>query len=99
MYEKNQWRRSSQNVITDLVFLFNTSPPEPFGGKIADYISKCIFFNEMIEFQLRFHFKFVRKVPTDNKLALVRVMAWHRAGDKPLHEPMLTQFIDAYMRH
>ena len=25
-------------------------------------------------------------------------MAWHRKGNKPLSEPMLTQFIDAYMR-
>ena len=26
-------------------------------------------------------------------------MAWHRIGDKPLSEPMLTRFFDAYMRH
>ena len=26
-------------------------------------------------------------------------MAWHRIGDKPLSEPMLTQFTDVYMRH
>ena len=26
-------------------------------------------------------------------------MAWRRIGDKPLSEPMLTRFIDAYMRH
>ena len=25
-------------------------------------------------------------------------MAWRRIGDKPLHEPMLSQLIDAYMR-
>ena len=25
-------------------------------------------------------------------------MAWHRKGNKPLSEPMLTQFTDAYMR-
>ena len=35
----------------------------------------------------------------DNKLTLVQVMAWRRTGDKPLSEPMLTRFIDAYMRH
>ena len=35
----------------------------------------------------------------DNKSALVQVMAWRRTGDKPLPEPILTQFIDAYMRH
>ena len=26
-------------------------------------------------------------------------MAWRLIGDKPLSEPMLTQFTDAYMRH
>ena len=35
----------------------------------------------------------------DNKSVLVQVMAWHRTGDKPSPEPMLTQFTDAYMRH
>ena len=28
---------------------------------------------------------------------LVRVMAWRRTGDKPLPEPMLTKFTDAYI--
>ena len=35
----------------------------------------------------------------DNKSALVQVMAWRRAGDKPLPEPLPTQFTDASMRH
>ena len=26
-------------------------------------------------------------------------MAWHRIGNKPLSEPMLTWFTDAYMPH
>ena len=32
----------------------------------------------------------------DNKAALVQVMAWRRIGDKPLPEPMLIVFTDAY---
>ena len=43
--------------------------------------------------------KLVSKGPIDNKSALVQVMAWRRIGDKPLSEPMLTEFIDAYTRH
>ena len=31
--------------------------------------------------------------------ALVQIMAWRLSGDKPLPEPMLTQFTDAYMWH
>ena len=35
----------------------------------------------------------------ENESALVQVMAWRRTGVKPLPEPMLTQFTDAYKRH
>ena len=37
--------------------------------------------------------------PIDNKGSLVQVMAWRRLGDKPLPEPALMQFSDAYMPH
>ena len=26
-------------------------------------------------------------------------MAWRRPGDKPFYEPMMVNFIEAYMRH
>ena len=35
----------------------------------------------------------------DHRAALVQAMALCQTGDKPLPEPILTQFIDAYMRH
>ena len=35
--------------------------------------------------------------PIDNMSALFRVMAWHQTGNKPLPEPMMTQFTDAYI--
>ena len=37
--------------------------------------------------------------PTDNNPVLVQIMACRGTGDKPLSEPMLTQFTDAYMWH
>ena len=43
--------------------------------------------------------KFVPMSPVDNKTALDQVVAWPRIGDKPLPGPVMTQFIDAYMRH
>ena len=43
--------------------------------------------------------KFVHKGPIGYKSALEQVMAWRRTGDKPLPEPMLTQFTDAYRQH
>ena len=33
--------------------------------------------------------KFVPNDPINNKPALVRIMAWCQAGDKPLFEPMM----------
>ena len=53
---------------------------------------------KVFEFQLQFH-KFIPKGPIDHKSALVQVVAWHRTGEKPLPESMLTQFTDAYIRH
>ena len=34
----------------------------------------------------------------DSITAFVYIMTWGRIGDKPLSEPMLTRFTDAYMR-
>ena len=53
---------------------------------LADDIFKCIFLNEndKILFQIS---------------ALVQVMAWRRAVDRPLPEPKINQFTDEYMRH
>ena len=56
-------------------------------------------FSWMKSVLIRISLKFVPKGPIDNKSALVQVMAWRRTGDKPLPEPILTQFTDAYMRH
>ena len=47
---------------------------------------------EMMEYR----FKFVPCSPIDYKPALVQVMVWRLRGDKPLPEPMLIQFTDAY---
>ena len=64
---------------------------------LSDNIFKCIFLNENDRIPTPISLKFVPKSPIDNKPALVQVMAWRRTGDKPLPEPMTTQFTDAYM--
>ena len=58
-------------------------------------ISQMTFLNTF-SWMKTFVFRF--KVLIDNKPVLVQVMAWRRIGDKPLSEPMLIQFTDAYMR-
>ena len=65
----------------------------------ADDIFNCIFLNENDRILIKISLKYVPRSPINNKPAWVQVMAWWRTGDKPLPGPMMTQFIDAYMRH
>ena len=66
---------------------------------LADDIFKGIFLNENDRIPIQISLKLVPMGPIDNAPALVQVMAWRRIGDKPLPEPMLTQFTGAYIRH
>ena len=61
--------------------------------------SNVIFLNENDRISIKVSLKFVSKGPIDNIPAMIQIMAWHRTGDNPLPEPMLTQFPDAYMRN
>ena len=68
--------------------------------KITDDIFKPIFNESVwISITITISLKFIPKGPIDYKSALVQVVAWHRTGEKPLPESMLTQFTDAYIRH
>ena len=66
--------------------------------KITHNIFKSIF-NESVRISITISLKFIPKGPIDYKSALVQVVAWHRTGEKPVPESMLTQFTDAYIRH
>ena len=66
---------------------------------LPDDIFNSIFCNENVQISIKISPKFVTTGPVDNKPALVQVMAWRRTGDKQISEPMLTQFIDADVRH
>ena len=55
--------------------------------------------NENDRIPIRISLKFVPRDLINNKSALVQIMAWRLSGDKPFSESMLTQFINAYMRH
>ena len=76
-----------------------TLRPIQNGHHFAADIFKCILFNEIDRIPIQISLKSVQRGSIDNKSALVQAMAWHRTGDKPLTEPMMTQFNDAYMRH
>ena len=68
------------------------------GRHFADNTFSRILMNENVSISIWISLKFVPKGPIDNKAALVQVMAWRWTGNKPLPEPVLTQFTDAYMR-
>ena len=70
-------------------------PLDKVAAILADDNFRSTFFNVNDRTLIRISLKF----PIDNKPASVQVMAWHQTSDKPLPEPMLTQFTDAYMWH
>ena len=53
-------------------------------------IFDCIFLNENDRIPIHISLKYVPRSPIDNKPELVHVMAWRRAGDKPLPGPVMT---------
>ena len=77
----------------------NTLRPRRNRRHFADAIFKGNFLNENVWIPIKISLTFVPKGPINNIPALVQIMAWRRTGDKPLSEPMMTQFNDAYMRH
>ena len=77
----------------------NSLKPRQNRRHFADDDLKCNFLNENVWIPIKISLKFVPKSQINNISALVQIMAWRRTGDKPLSEPMMTQFNDAYMRH
>ena len=63
---------------------------------LVDDIFKCTFLNENDKVPIQISLKYVPNGLIDNKPVLVQLMAWCRTGDKPLPEPMMTQFTDIY---
>ena len=64
-----------------------------------DDIFKHIFLNGNVYISIKILLRFVPKGPINNIIALVRITAWRRPGDKPLSDPILVCFTDAFMRH
>ena len=85
-------------LFTDIYRWLNSSPGQN-GCHFTDNIFRCIFVNENFCFLIKSSIKFVPKGPIDNNPTLVLRMAWRQTGNKPLSQPMLTRFTDAYMRH
>ena len=76
MYPRNFWT-------------FNTLRPRQDGRHFPDDIFQCIFLNENVKISIKISLKFVHKGPINIIPALVQIMVWRRAGDKPLSKPMM----------
>ena len=74
-------------------------PLNKMAAILADGIFKLLLLKESDRIPIQISLKCVPRSPIDNNPTLVQVMAWRRTGDKPLPEPMMIQFTDAYMRH
>ena len=81
------------------VLEFSYLPLDKMAAFLADDIFKCILLNEKYCILIKISQKFVPRGLIGNNLALVKIMAWRQICDKPLSEPMLTRYTDAYMRH
>ena len=83
------WLTAKRILEVDLmVFPFDTLRPRQNGCHFPD-IFKRIFLNKKISISIKISLKFVPKGPINNIPALVKIMAWHHPGDKPLSEPMM----------
>ena len=66
---------------------------ETKGRHFANYIFKCIFFNEKIWIFINISLKCVPKWHVNNNPALVQIMVWCRPGYKPLSEPVMVSLL------
>ena len=80
-------------------FKYFDSSPGQNGRHFADDIFRRMFMKEKFCILIKILLKFVPKGPIHNISALVKIMAWHRIGDKPLSEPKQTRSTVVYKRH
>ena len=78
-------------IVFVLAHSFNKLSLRQNGRHFPDNIFKCIFLNGNVWILVRISLKFVSKGPINNIPALVQIMAWRIAGDKPLSEPMMVK--------
>ena len=69
------------------------------GRHFPDVIFKCIFCSQNVYVSITISLNFVPMISVNNIPVFVHIMAWCRPGDKPLSEPMMVLFTDAFMRH
>ena len=91
---------STGRLHLDMIPGFLTLPsPRQNGRHFADDILKYIFMNEKSCILIKNSLFFLLRVQLAITQHWFYMMAWRRPGDEPLSEPILSRFIDAYIRH
>ena len=83
--------RHIRRIRTKGVSRINTLRPRQNDRHFPDDIFKRIFMNENTWISNKNSLKFDPKGPINNITAFVRIMVWHRPGDKPLFEQMMVR--------
>ena len=65
----------------------------------ADDIFNSILLNENDGILIRISLKNILISAVDAKPTVVQVIAWHQSGNKPLPEPMMSNFMETYVWH
>ena len=92
----NQIKKET-TIIKKSIYIINSSHPGHDSRHFSDDIFRCILGNEKFCILIEISIKFAPKGPIDNNPALIFTMARRRIGNKPISEPMLTRFTDAYI--
>ena len=73
--------------------MVNTLRLKKNGHHFTDGMYKCMFLNVNVRISINISLNFVPYDPIDYKSALVQIMAWREASNKPLSEPMMTYLL------
>ena len=71
----------------------NSLRPRQNGRRFEDDTFKRFFQNENVSISIKISLKFVPNAPIINIQSLVQIMAWRRADDKLLSEPMMVRLL------
>ena len=69
------------------------------GTIIGRWVAVLTFLNEICCILIKIPLIFAPNGPIHSIAALLQTTAWRRSGDKPLSDPIMAKFTDAYMRH
>ena len=86
MSRVNTSHRNTREVLP-----YNTLRPKQNGRHFPHDIFECIFLNENVWISIKISLKFVPKGPINNITALVQIIAWRRAGGKPVRRICVTR--------